>query len=305
MKANKPVVAVIGHTGMVGSTVFTYYTKKGYRVLGYSLDKQTGPENELNDADYVFECVPTPFNWDKSKYDMSIVSEVIEKVAKYAKKDSVVILKSTLLPGSTESIQKKYSDLRIIFNPEFLSEATAYDDFINPDRQIVGYSSKSREDAERTMALLPRSDCNVIMTATQAEIVKYVNNFNGALMIIMGNLIYDMCQKLGQDFEIVRSVSQSTKFAKAPFKTYWNIFHGGYRGYGGKCFPKDMQNLYAWMHEQNISCELLEATIAANKRLLEAQGLYEFEMEEIVRRAKKDEIVIKESDKVAADNILL
>lgn len=305
MIKKQPIIAVFGHTGVVGSATYNYYISMGHTVLGFSLDNETAPISYLSKVDFIFECVPTPFNWEDSKYDMSIVDEVVEKVSKHAKRDAVVILKSTMPPGSTDNLQSRYPDLNILFNPEFLTEATAESDFRNPDRQIIGYTKKSRKVAKKALSILPSSPYDVLITATEAEIIKYVNNFNGALMIIMGNLIYDMCQKLGQDFEIVRVVSQATRFARTPFDTYWNIFHGGYRGYGGKCFPKDMQNLLAWMHEQNIPCEILEATVNANRRLLEMQELSEPEIEEVVRRTQKDEIDVNEPNKKKSDNITL
>lgn len=273
----KDVIAVIGWTGMVGSTVYNYYKKKGYEVMGYSRSNQTHTMNEINDrAEYIFVCVPTPYDWKKQTYDISVLEATLNNIRGRKK----VIIKSTVVPGTTASLQDKFPSLQLYFNPEFLSEATAETDFINPDRQIVGYTKRSYYNCMEIINLLPQSPYDVVMTSTEAEIVKYVNNFHGALMVMFSNLMYDICEKTSSDFTKVKKASLASKWVGSPMgRMYWDVTHGGYRGYGGKCFPKDINSLIKWCETNGIEAEILKATHEANVRILAKQKLTEQEVE--------------------------
>lgn len=275
----KPTIAVIAHKGMVGSTTFNYYQKKEYPVMGWSRSNRTHEYDEITKVDYIFICVPTPYEWEKDTIDLQPLEDHLKRLCEEETKAKIII-KSTIPPGTTERLQRKYPDLILFFNPEFLSEATCKADFENPDRQIIGYTVKSRSYATEVLHLLPQSPYDVIMTSTEAEIVKYVNNFHGALMVIFSNLINDLCYQTQGNYEVVRKASQASKWVGSPMgRMYWNVHHGGFKGYGGKCFPKDMHNLINWCKDNHIKSEILEATIEANKRILKEQGLTEEEVE--------------------------
>lgn len=280
----KPIIAVIAHKGMVGSTVYEYYQEKGHGVMGWSRSEHTHSYEEINKrADYIFICVPTPYNWKINEIDFTALDVTLRSLK--PKEDAVVILKSTVPPKTTEGLQELYPHLNLLFNPEFLSEKTALIDFINPDRQIIGYTEKSRKYAFDALHLLPMSAYDIVMTATEAEIAKYVNNFHGSLMVIFANLIYDVCDKTGSNYDVVRKAAEASKWVGSPMgRMYWNVNHGGFRGYGGKCFPKDMHNLINWCKEHKVEAELLESTIKANERLLEVQGLDEEKAEKMSTR---------------------
>ena len=269
-------IAIIGHTGKVGTQVYQWFKKSihpKYKVMGLSLDRQSYNWEEINrKADYIFITVPTPFDWKTNEYKTNIVEDVLDKITGNKK----VIIKSTIVPGTTERLQKKYPKLFILFNPEFLSEKTAKSDFINPDRQIIGFTKKSYPYAQEVLHLLPQSPYGVICTTSEAEIAKYVNNFHGALMVTFSNFFYDICQKLNADFDVVKGASTASKWVGSPMgRMYWEIFHKGKRGYGGTCFPKDINSLISWCKENKIDTEVIEATQKANSRLLKSQGLTE------------------------------
>ena len=265
----KPTVAVIGHQGMVGSPVYRYFENQKYPVMGLSLESQTHTWKEINDkADYIFIAVPTPYDWNKNKTNIKPIIDVLEKIQ--GKK--IVIIKSTILPGTTNKLQKKYPCLDILFNPEFLSAKTNWIDFINPDRQIVGYTNKSFKYAIKVLNMLPASPYGVIMKAEEAEITKYINNFHGALMVIFANFFYDVCERVDANFDVVKNAAVASKWMG---KMYWNVFHGGFRGYGGGCFPKDMNSLLNWCKDMGIDPTILEATRTMNRRLLASQKMTE------------------------------
>jgi len=269
----KRAIAVIGYTGMVGNPTYRWLHKQGHEVMGMALESKTHSWDEINArAEYIIVAVPTPFDWKTKKYKLDILEEVLEKIGKNKK----VIIKSTIVPGTTDRLQAKYPEMFLFFNPEFLSVKTAWEDFVNPDRQIIGHTQKSYKYAQDALSLLPQSPFDVIMRASEAEICKYVNNFHGALMVMFTNLFYDISQKIGAQYEMVKKGSLASKWVGSPMgRMYWDVFHKGKRGYGGGCFPKDINSLIQWCKENKIDAEILEATKKANMRILKTQGLTE------------------------------
>lgn len=219
-------VGLIGK-GFVGNCVYEhlggipYYCKEG------------GSFEEVDKQDYIFMCLPTPF--DGKGFDLSIIEENIQKLSPGKK----IIIKSTILPGTTRMLAKKYPQHKFFFNPEFLVEKTAINNYINPLRQIVGYASaEDLDDASKILELLPKAPYSMVCPADEAEMTKLVGNDFLALKVVFANQIYDYCQKKGVDYELViNMVKQDDRIGKS----HWQIFFDGYRGYDGHCFPKDMK----------------------------------------------------------------
>ncbi len=278
MSSTKPAIAVIGYTGMVGTPIFRYFKEGGYPVMGLSLESQTHTWEEINkEAEYIFIAVPTPFDWKTNEPSIKPIIDVLEKI----QGEKIVIIKSTILPGTTSKLQKDFSSIKILFNPEFLSVKTSWEDFVNPDRQLVGHTPRSYKHATDVLNMLPMSPYGVIMKAEEAEIAKYVNNFHGALMVIFANFFYDICRKTDSNFKTVKKAAVASKWVGSPMgRMYWNVFHGGFRGYGGGCFPKDMNSLLAWCKKNGIDSTILEATTNVNKKLLSSQGKTEESVEQ-------------------------
>lgn len=264
-------IGVVGHKGMVGSTVYKFFKDNGYETYGYSKSEQAEKGKVLN-SDCIFVCVPTPFDWNTNKFDGSIVESTLSELADGA----IVVIKSTIPIGTTETLQSKYPNLRILFNPEFLSEATAYGDFVNPDRQFVGWTKRSYEVAIEVLNILPESAYGAIMPSKEAELLKYINNLHGALAVIEANHYYDVCQKEGLDYERVIKASEASKWVGAPMgRQYHKIFHKGYRGIGGACFPKDLNAWIEYCKEKEIDSFLFATVREVNRRILNTQELTE------------------------------
>ena len=114
-------IGVIGFTGMVGSTVHRYFKEqKQYEVFGYSRKNQIEQKETLS-SDCIFVCLPTPFDWHKNVFEIGNVEAVIHEITG----SRIVVIKSTVPIGTTERIQSEHPILKILFNPEFLSEVTA------------------------------------------------------------------------------------------------------------------------------------------------------------------------------------
>lgn len=268
-------IGVIGHRGMVGGTVFKYFTDQGYEVHGFSKTQQEDKESTLN-ADVVFVCVPTPYDWDSKAFNGSIVEQALSEITDGA----IVVIKSTVPIGTTEELQERYQNLKIIFNPEFLSEATAYGDFVNPDRQFVGWTKRSFEVSIAVLNLLPESAYGVTMPSKEAELLKYINNLHGMVSIIEANHYFDVCEKEGLDYEKVIKAAEASKWVGAPMgRQYHKVEHKGFRGFGGKCFPKDINAWLEYCEKNNIRSTLMGAVREENRKILNAQDVAEREAE--------------------------
>jgi UDPglucose 6-dehydrogenase len=263
----KPTIGIIGHLGVVGSATFLYFKGKHYKVYGYDL-REPKYKDESYTANIVFICVPTPFNWKHNKFDGSIVEEAIALVPE----GRTVVLKSTVPIGTTDRLQKKHPKIKLVFNPEFLSELTSDQDFQKPDRQLIGYTKQSFAEAKKILALLPKSPNNVIMPAKEAELLKYINNIHGALAVVESNHYFEVCRKENLNYENVIKVACISKYMN-PY--YHVIMHKDYRGFGGKCFPKDVNSWIAYLDEKKIDSTLFKAVRDMNRRILKEQRLTE------------------------------
>ena len=134
-------IGIIG-IGFVGGAVKKYFSAKGGNIFVYDKFKHIGSIEEINRADVVFICVPTPFHTKKG-FDVSAVVDAI----KILKEPKIVVIKSSIIPGTAEKLQKQFPQHKILFNPEFLREASAFGDMIRPERQIIGYTKNSRNAA--------------------------------------------------------------------------------------------------------------------------------------------------------------
>jgi UDPglucose 6-dehydrogenase len=254
----RPRIGVIG-AGVVGGAVIDYFVANGYETTVYDPFKGLGSSEELDAAETIFICVPTPYRQD-SGFDLSAV---VESVALLGGSKTVVV-KSTVIPGTTASLQERFPHHTLLFNPEFLRENSAALDFITPDRQIVGYCEGGRAAAEALLGLLPRAPYEAVMPASAAELTKYATNSFLAVKVIFGNQIYDLCSALGVDYEDVRD-GLAADLRIGP--SHLNVHGDGYRGYGGKCLPKDTLSLLDLAESLGVDLSVLSAASSANAAL--------------------------------------
>jgi len=249
--------------GIVGKTLFDWLKKNSYEVYGYDKFKRIGNLEDVNQAKVVFLCLPTPFD-QKSGYKLNALIENIE----YFKKPKIFIIKSTVLPGTTEYFQKKFTTHKFLFNPEFLKEADPLNTFLYPDLQIIGYTKRSRTISKQILNLLPKGKYNSIIPATKAEIIKQAVNAFLSLKVTFANQIYDLCQKLKANYEVIReALENEPRIGKSHLK----IFHNGYRGFGGKCLPKDLNALIVHYKKLKLKPALFETAWRINFQYLKKQ----------------------------------
>jgi UDPglucose 6-dehydrogenase len=263
---NEPRVAIIG-LGMVGGALNRFFETRGIVARLYDPPKGFDDPSVLNEADVIFIAVPTPFHLDDVGFDDSFLHAAIRTIPLEGK---TIVLKSTILPGTTERFQKEYPQHRFLFNPEFLREATVDKDMQSPDRQIVGFTKESQEHAQMVMDLLPQAPFQKIVPAHVAEVTKYFGNAFLALKVAFVNQIFDLCQALEIPYELI---AESAAADPRIGSSHMQIYHEGYRGYGGKCFPKDVRALIQLADSTSVDLSLLKAAETYNNALVEKQGI--------------------------------
>ncbi len=245
----KPV-GVIG-LGVVGSAVRHYFEEvRREEVLLYDPYKRLGSAAEISQASLVFICVPTPY-LPGSGFDDTAVAESLALL----QGRKTVVIKSTVLPGTTAAYQRRYPQHSLMFNPEFLRERSALQDFLCPDRQLVGCGDGQDEEGRELLELLPAAPYAAVLPSTAAELIKYATNAFLALKVVFANEMYDLSGALGIDYEeLKRGLGADPRIGTS----HLDVLDGGYRGYDGKCLPKDTLSLID-----------LGATLGAPLRLIE------------------------------------
>lgn len=265
--------------GWIGKNYADDFEERGYKVVRYSRTKLE-TKGEIANCEIVFIAVPTPTT--PKGFDYSIVEEVLQLVGK----GKIAVIKSTILPGTGEKLQKKFKNIFVFHSPEFLAEATAHHDARNPDRNIIGVpklDKKNIEAAEKVLKVLPKAPFNKVMQIKEAEMVKYIGNCFLYEKVVFFNQMYDLAESLGLDYQNIRDAvvkderigesHTAVKHASGheqsdPTKTQ-NHFA---RGAGGHCFIKDFEaliELYSKnLPHDNFGLNALKAVREKNNSLL-------------------------------------
>tara|TARA_R110000803_G_scaffold189748_1_gene252263 strand:+ start:2010 stop:2840 length:831 start_codon:yes stop_codon:yes gene_type:complete len=236
MNNKKFKVGVIGN-GFVGeSQAFAFSPTTDLRIYDIDPLKATHTKEEIDECAFIFVCVPTPMYKDGTQ-DLSY----IEKVFEQAVEGPIYIIKSTVLPGTTGDLMRKYSTIKIVFSPEFLTERTAKLDMLTQARIIFGGFP---DNTKRVRDLFEQRFMNrhIIETdSTTAELIKYMNNTFFATKVSIINEFKLLSDALGTDWETALygfasdgRIGDSHLQAPGP---------DGRLGYGGTCFPKDVNAL--------------------------------------------------------------
>ena len=286
----KLTVSIVG-IGMVGRELERYFREiKGY-VCGkdlflYDTDPKKDHSDDIDKAEIIFICVPTPRNHDGS-CNISAVESTVAAI----KSPHIVVIKSTIPPGTTETIQRRFPGHKMLFSPEFLTESQAWNDMIRPDRQIVGFTGSSIDAAHMVLALLPAAPFmspwgsgykRNSLSATEAEMVKVYGNAFFSLKVTFANVVADSCDALRDklkkdgveepqvDYENVRYGLAADYRIGA---SHLDAYHGGYRGFGGYCLPKDLDALISFLNNVHVDADIFTSARGQNKALIERQNL--------------------------------
>ncbi|MFT6166741.1 MAG: UDPglucose 6-dehydrogenase [Vicingaceae bacterium] len=289
-------IAVVG-TGYVGLVTGTCLAETGNEVICVDIDRQkvekmkngivpiyephldvifernikqnrlsftTDLESAVNDATIIFLALPTPPGEDGSA-DLSYVIGVAEQLGKIITDYKVIVDKSTVPVGTAEKVHAAVAknakvEFDIVSNPEFLREGFAVDDFLKPDRVVIGTTSTRAKEllTELYKPYVRQGNPIIFMDEKSAELTKYAANAFLATKITFMNEIANFCEKVGADVDAVRvGIGSDTRIGKR------FLFPG--IGYGGSCFPKDVQALAKSGTEAGYDFKILESVMKVNQ----------------------------------------
>jgi UDPglucose 6-dehydrogenase len=266
---NSLKIGFIGQ-GFVGKALADNFAERGFETIRYSLESEyVGNKERVKDADVVFIAVPTPTL--PEGFDFSILRNEIKLVGG----GKIAVIKSTILPGTTELLQKENPEITIFHSPEFLVAKTAENDTKNPERNLIGIpedSGENRKNAELVLSLLPKAPFEKVLLSKETELIKYIgNNFLYTKVIFM-NLMYDLAERVGADWNnISEAVSKDSRIGTSHMQPVHTSERSDGRGAGGHCFPKDFEALlrmHAEVVKDDTGNKVLQAIRNKNNELL-------------------------------------
>ena len=219
-------------------------------------------EETVNDSDFIFVSVPTPMTKEGS-ISLKYVDQVFKEINEVNKQtDNIIILKSTVIPGTTEKLQAKFPELNIVFNPEFLTERSSRLDFINQSRIILG---GDKEHTTKVAKLYTDrfKYCKVIETDHKtSEVVKYFSNIFFSVKVSFANEMKLICEKIGADWDTaLEGFVADGRIADS----HLNVPGlDGKRGFGGSCFPKDISAFMAFSKEIGVNTHTINGAWETN-----------------------------------------
>ena len=232
-------IGIIGQ-GYVGTAIKLGF-EPHYNVLTYDkFDLAKSTHSKISDlveeTKIIFVCVPTPMRKDGTCYT-GIVEEVIREINETAD-DHIVVIKSTVPPGTTDRFNHEFSNVTVIFNPEFLTEENFLDDFKNQNRIILGGSRKGTNKLRQIYSKVFPKAVIVKTGDKHAEMVKYFTNTFLATKVSFANEMYNICEQIGIDYD---KVVEYAIYDERLGKSHWAVpGPDGDFGFGGHCFPKDL-----------------------------------------------------------------
>ena len=220
----------------------------------------------VNDADIIFITVGTPSKRIEGEADLSYVWDVAQEISHNINKYCIVVTKSTVPVGTTKEVKniisKKISEKNfdVVSNPEFLREGSALNDFMRPDRVVIGCENKKSEDIMKELyrPLYLIETPIVFTTIESSEVIKYASNSFLATKISFINQVADLCEKVGADVqEVARGMGIDKRIGN-------KFLHAG-PGYGGSCFPKDVKAFVTTAEKHDVNLSILSAVDKFNE----------------------------------------
>jgi len=247
-------------------------------------------------TDISIVCVGTPDR--DGKQDLSQIENVsrqIGKVLKNKKTHHTIVIKSTVLPTTTDTFVKKLIEIEsgkklgefsLAMNPEFLRQGSALKDFMDPGRIIIGYVDEESKDS--LLELYKYFNCpKIIMKSRSAEMVKYACNSFLATMVSFSNEFAAICESIGDVdiIDVLRGLRSDYKFTCNGKEPVANSYLWAGCGYGGSCFPKDVQAIYSFSKERGVDARILKGTVDTN--IKQPEHLYNLVKKNIDFKNKK------------------
>ncbi len=225
-------------------------------------------EDTVNSSEFIFIGVPTPMQ-DDGQQDLSSMDDAVESVVSVAEDRKIIVLRSTAIPGTTKRYAGMYSNHDFVFHPEFLTERQAKLDFINSARFIFGGDREVTQMLEDLFRIRFPHTPVYHTTWEGAEAVKYMCNCFFATKVSFMNEMYDVCEKIGVPYEEMKKMFLSDQRIG---NSHVDVpGHDGHRGYGGKCFPKDVKAFCHWGDMNGVDLDMCKAADKTNERVREVE----------------------------------
>jgi len=260
-------IGIIGR-GFVGSAVeFGFSAQTGCDAIVKVYDKnpklsQNSLEETINDSDFVFLSVPTPSNHDGS-INLDILKQALNDINEVNKHQNIILIRSTIVPGTTRIFQSLFPKLNFVFNPEFLTERSAKYDFINQARFIFGGEKSNTSKVADLFKWRFGATTPVIETNFEtAELIKYMNNCFFATKVSFLNEMKLISDKVGADWET--SIEGFVRDGRIGHSHLSVPGPDGKLGFGGSCFPKDIQAIINFAKKLDIELNTLKGAWDTN-----------------------------------------
>ena len=280
-------IGIIGR-GFVGSAVefgFSAQTGCDIKVKVYDKNplKSTHTlEETVNETDIIFISVPTPSNIDGSIH-LGILESALSDISNVYKNNAIILIRSTVTPGTTKKLQEKFNNLRLVFNPEFLTERSAKFDFINQARFILGGEKQDTSEVADLYKWRFGDSIPCIETNFEtAEMIKYMNNCFFATKVSFMNEMYDVASKCGVDWNI--AVDGWVRDGRIGHTHLAVPGPDGERGFGSSCFPKDVQAMITFGNSLNVDMKTLIGAWETNLRVRPQRDWEKLEGRAIVKQ---------------------
>jgi len=284
-------IGIIGK-GFVGSAVqfgFSPNTGCDAEVRVYDKDPNKSLntlEEVVNESDFLFLSVPTPSNEDGT-INLDIVDEALSNINEVSKRDNVILLRSTMVPGSTNMFQEKYPRLNLVFNPEFLTERSANFDFINQSRYVLGGEKLNVERVAKLYKWRFGQSISIIQTNSQtAELIKYMNNCFFATKVSFMNEMKLVADKCNVDWNV--AVEGFIRDGRIGHSHLDVPGHDGRMGFGGSCFPKDIQAMINLGESLDLKLETLSGAWKTNLNVRPEKDWEKLEGRAVVKKSSKE-----------------
>ena len=266
-------VGIIGN-GFVGNAIYQEFSKH-FTVLCYDKDpsKKINTLREVCESEIIFVSVPTPMT-EEGEFDVSILNSTITKIPA----GKIVIIKSTITPSAAENLVANFPGQNLIFNPEFLTERTAVQDFQNPSRIVIGGNNKISVEKVRNMyrKVFPSKSLEIIETdAKTACFIKYFSNCFFAAKVSLMNEFRQIADKHSIPWDIALQGFLLSGWVN-PMHTEVPG-HDGNFGFGGKCFPKDINAFIKYAESMNVDPKILKAAWKKNLEIRKNLDWYDIE----------------------------
>lgn len=261
-------IGIIGN-GFVGSAISHGFILHAEDIMINDKDSRKSThslEDLVKESDVVFVCVPTPM-FESGECDLSIVDDVVDEISQcQGAQETVVVIKSTVVPGTVERLAQKYTDLSFVFNPEFLTERKARLDFINTGRVVLGGDKEDAIDTVEKLYRIRFPYVKIIKTDFgTAQLIKYMANCFFATKVSFMNEMHQICEKIGGDWDkALEGLISDGRVGNSHLDVPG---HDGDYGFGGKCFPKDINAMIKRSEELGVDPLVMRGAWLKNKEV--------------------------------------